>query len=230
MDLEPTAEDDFKLRLLLPANWEAIEQGRAAVSADEQSGEAWLALGKAYRKAVHSRGSSLDQDFGEYYLPLTIEAFEKAAELMPENAEAHVGLAEMTLLPIYAERKTDPETLQKIYAELALAESLEEERPLKMGELTVEMVRFFLEFYEQDLQTPTPSSTISPTATRRAATATLTARATQAPSPIATLTPATPAGETIPEQRYSPIIFYGIGFATVGLVILAIYLNRRRER
>lgn len=71
----------------------------------------------------------------------------------------------MAFVPLFSERQTDPADLQIVLDELALAERLESHRPPESGEITAEMVRFYLEIYQEAMLTPTPSITARATAT-----------------------------------------------------------------
>lgn len=148
-DLEPTAEDDFEINLIIPERWQAVETARAQADANPQSGAAWLALGKAYRQVIYSKAPRLHKYFGAVYYERGLEAYQNAVELLPDSAEAHAGLAEMRLVPLFTERSASPEELQAVLDELALAEQLEAARPPQAGELPASLVRFFVEIFQE---------------------------------------------------------------------------------
>lgn len=241
LELEPTAEDDFSLRTLQPTRWQEIKAKRLPLQTNPQNGQNWLALGKAYRLVVYSKGPLLDKNFGAYYQPLAVAAFQKASELLPENAEAHVGLADMYLAAIYRSTQANLDGLQKVLDELALAEQLESQRPPEAGELRADHVRFYLEAYRYNLAQAATREAQTQTAARSTQLAeTLTAELTASPtatSQLPTLTPQpivtsalsptpAPAGD-----RPAPALLGGILLIAGSLgLLVALVLWRRSQR
>jgi hypothetical protein len=241
LELEPTAEDDFSLRTLQPARWQEIKAKRLPLQTNPGSGQNWLALGKAYRLVVYSKGPVLDKNFGAYYQPLAVEAFQKASELLPDNAEAHVGLADMYLAAIYRSTQANPDGLQKVLAELALAEQLESQRPPEEGELRADHVRFYLEAYQFNLAQAATHEAQTQTAARSTELAgTLTAQLTASPTvtpppPSSTPQPAaSPTPSPIPApagNRPAPALLGGILLIVGSLgLLVALVLWRRSQK
>ncbi len=234
-DLEPSPADDFQILLLQPALWQELQNRQGLVAVSPQDGQAWLELGKAYRRAIFSKVPSGDADFSAYYLPRAIEAYQKAIELLPAAAEPHVGLAEMNLVPLFALHAASEAELEPVLDELALAEALELQNPPEAGVLSVEMLRYYLDILSQRQQraatqvaqsSPTPGPTSALTAT---ALPTLAASATSAASstdqPAATSTP------VVGKRNASNLFTLGAGVLVGGglLLLLAAYLLYRRN-
>lgn len=235
-DLEPSPADDFQIRLLQPALWQELQNRQGLVAVSPQDGQAWLELGKAYRMAIFSKVPAGDADFSAYYLPKAIEAYQKAIELLPAAAEPHVGLAEMNLVPLFTLRTASEADLQPVMDELALAEALELQNPPEAGELSLEMLRYYLEILAQRPQgAPAQVAQNSPTP---APTSAQTARVQ--PKLAASATPGSPTPH-LPTAASPPVVggrnasnffAWGAGVLLAGglLLLLAAYLLYRRSR
>ena len=99
-DLEPDSQDNFEVSLVMPRVWEQVLAERKNAASDPQDGEAWGRLGKAY-KEIWVYGKGFRQDAGGIDLyQLSVEAYEQAVTLLPEDALWHAGFAD--LLSTYA--------------------------------------------------------------------------------------------------------------------------------
>ena len=103
-DLEPTAEDNFKIEMVAPSVWQEVLKEQAYVAQNPKDGEAWGMLGKLYKQLTFSpkgRGFRSDIDEGVRALyQLSQQAYEKAVTLKPDDPLWHAGYAD--LLGYYA--------------------------------------------------------------------------------------------------------------------------------
>jgi len=91
-NFEPGPEDDFKVTLLRLDKWQELETARQAARTNPQDGQAWLDLADLYFfLAVHSHGRLFPSTFGASYIPQAIEAYQKAAGLLPEYPTPHLA-------------------------------------------------------------------------------------------------------------------------------------------
>jgi hypothetical protein len=127
-NFEPTSQDDFAVWLMDPALWKQLEGDQAAVQADSSNGLAWLKLASLYRTLATS-GYNSPSIFNTTYLPLSLEAFQKAADLLPDHPVPHDGLALVTLAQYVTSGYIPAEAMQFIQAQLATAKDLEAKHP-----------------------------------------------------------------------------------------------------
>ena len=127
-NFEPTSQDDFAVWLMDPALWKQLDADQAAVQADSSNGLAWLKLASLYRTLATS-GYNSPSIFNTTYLPLSLEAFQKAADLLPDHPVPHVGLALVTLAQYVTSGYVPAEAMQFIQAQLATAKDLEAKHP-----------------------------------------------------------------------------------------------------
>lgn len=101
-DLEPTVSDNFEVNLVMPSAWRQVLTEQDNVEQDPEDGEAWGRLGKLYKEmAFSSRGkgfrmetSTLDPGAGELF-QFSLQAYEKAVTLKPDDALWHAGFADL---------------------------------------------------------------------------------------------------------------------------------------
>jgi hypothetical protein len=128
-DFEPTAEDNFAVRLLRPDVWQDIEARRALVTADPQNGLAWLELAELYQQ-ISLYGLTFRQFlFSPTYYPLAVEAYQQAAAVLPEHPLPHAGLAILTLVPYLVEKNPPLDIWATFEEETQLARSLADAHP-----------------------------------------------------------------------------------------------------
>lgn len=127
-DFEPTANDDFSAWLLNPGLWQQLEAAKTTVESNPQEGQAWLTLADVYR-AISVRSYGFPSIFSESYLPLGLEAYQKAADLLPDHPAPHIGLALLTLAQYMRSVDIPPEVMQFLQDELQLAQELETLHP-----------------------------------------------------------------------------------------------------
>ncbi len=127
-DFEPTTQDDFAAWLVDPAMWQNMQSSRVAVQANPQDGQVWLTLANVYC-SLSVKAYSYPSIFAASYLPLGLDAYQKAAELLPTHPVPHVGLAMLTLAPYMRELNAPSESMQFIQDELQTAKDLEIAHP-----------------------------------------------------------------------------------------------------
>lgn len=133
-DFEPGPQDDFAIWLMDPDDWQRLEAARAAVQANPQDGQAWLHLASIYYYLSLAIPRTFPCIFAASYSPLGMEAFSKAADLLPDHPAPHMGLALLSLAPYAANQNAPPEVIQTVLDELQLARKLEVENPSLVGE------------------------------------------------------------------------------------------------
>jgi LPXTG-motif cell wall-anchored protein len=127
-DFEPGPGDDFAIWLLQPGQWQTLENARAAVQANPEDGQAWLNLASSYY-SLSSNGPGFPTIFGSCYLPQGIQAYKTAAELLPERAAPHAGLALLTLELYMVDENAPPEAIRSVLDEYQIAIELETRYP-----------------------------------------------------------------------------------------------------
>jgi hypothetical protein len=94
-NLEPTREDNISVALVWPSAWHKVELEKQKVSLNPNDGEAWGRLGKIYKELIFLRKWMRDDPGGEDLFILSLEAYERSLELLPEDALWHAGLADL---------------------------------------------------------------------------------------------------------------------------------------
>lgn len=129
-DFEPGAEDDFAIWLLMPAKWKQIVAQRAAVKTRPGDGQAWLELAYTYHILSTYWMSNAPMLFSLYYIPQAIEAYQKAAVLLPEHPAPHIGLGLLSLTSYYGKLKSAPQSvISSAQQELQVARQMEAANP-----------------------------------------------------------------------------------------------------
>ena len=127
-DFEPGPQDDFSIWLVDLGKYQELEAARAAQQANPQSGQAWLSLASIYH-SLSTTAYNQPSVFSASYLPLGIEAYRKAADLLPEHPAPHVGLALLTLAPYMTGKDAPLQVIQTVQDEFNLARELEARNP-----------------------------------------------------------------------------------------------------
>jgi hypothetical protein len=128
-NFEPGAKDDFSVELLRPDRWQELEAARAGVQEDPQNGRAWLDLAAEYQNLSLNILQLSLMRFGPSYLPLGVEAYRKAADLMPEHPVPHAGLGLLTLAQYRNDPDKPPALLHSVFDEYQIARELDARDP-----------------------------------------------------------------------------------------------------
>lgn len=125
---EPGPEDDFAIWLLQPDKWQEIAAARAAVQANPQDGKAWLQLAFVYHSLSLTR-TNTRMVFSDQFLDPCIQAYRKAAILLPDHPVPHAALGLFALEPHLAKQNAPADVLQYVQNELQVARDLEARDP-----------------------------------------------------------------------------------------------------
>lgn len=106
-DFEPQLADNFVITLVAPSVWNDVLREKSILTTKPNDGEAWGRLGMLYKRIAFSSRSkgfrtwSLSEDKGaQELIRLSIEAYQNAVTLKPNDPLWHAGFAD--LLGYYA--------------------------------------------------------------------------------------------------------------------------------
>ena len=239
-DFEPDRSSDFELSIVNPAVWQSITREQINLQSNPSDGESWGRLGKLYKEIFFYRRDFRRDEGGQQLYPLSVEAYENAVRLLPNDALWHAGFADLLSVHSYYASwegvDTTPEMLRSMQ-EIDRALDLAPNDP-KVNEIAVDMYYLFpgtIEQLESGLDflwlTATPIAD-TPTSIPASSTETLQAE----PEPVSTETPfdgtqegssavleATPTLTAIPPTAGNPLC------GSIALAPLAlIWFARRR--
>lgn len=219
-DFEPAR--NIRLEAVKPGVWERILTEQANVQANPNDGEAWGRLGMAYQEA----GSSSSEIY-----TLSYKAFQRALELMPDNADWQFGLAKLFCGQLNSGLEFYISCAQQLklaldinpYHEGANGLMIRLDDMYKNGGLSMPL--FDLSGPQPDFVILTPQPTSTPTAT-----------ATDIPASPTPLPTAASIPSSTPTQQASQSVESGSGFVWViflgGALLLAgvviVVLGRRK--
>ena len=144
-DFEPEPSNDFELSIVNPAVWQTIMREQSNLQKDPNDGEAWGRLGKLYKEIFfYRRDFRRDAGGGQIY-PLSIEAYENAVRLLPDDALWHAGFADLLAIHAYYSQWEGgdfaPEALRSMQ-EIDIALGLAPKDP-KVNEIAEKIYWFF---------------------------------------------------------------------------------------
>ena len=247
-NFEPASQDDFAIWLMDPALWQQLDADRAAMQADSSNGLAWLSLGSLYRTLATS-GYNSPSIFNTTYLPLSLEAFQKAVDLLPDHPAPHTGLALVTLAQYVTSGYVPAEAMQFIQAQLASAKDLEAKHPELANEAGISSLlvddslltyfgnvtataNFVFDSTSQARESETAAFLLTPSVTLTSPpthTPTTLPSSTPEPTPSTTSTPsAMPPGNTLSIGESMIIILLVVLF--VVLIVASALLKRPRGK
>jgi len=180
-DLEPTRAHNLSVALLMPSAWDEVLTEQANLARDPDDGEAWGRLGRIYKIASRLRRDLREDAGGRELFQLSIEAYENAVRLLPNDALWHAGFAELLFDGYYWVEYNSAEKpgLLRALHELDLAYQLDPDEPFIL-ELIDEVrsalpsglskegdtpVFLWLTATPTFLPSPTPNPTSTPTST-----------------------------------------------------------------
>lgn len=144
-DFEPSYEDDFQLSLIMPSAWQKVLNEKSNLAKNPNDGEAWGRLAKLYKEIFFFRRGFRHDAGGQELYRLSVEAYEKAVSLLPDDGLWHAGFADLLAIHAYyaAQEGEDAtaETLrsmQEIDLALGLAPN-----DLKVAEIAEKIYYFF---------------------------------------------------------------------------------------
>ena len=174
-DIEPEAKHNLSISLVLPSAWIKVLTEQGNVQNDPLDGEAWGRLGKLYKEISRLRRSTRDDDGGQQLFMMSVEAYEQAVSLLPDDALWHAGFAELLFDHYYWDEYNQAEKpgLLRAFYELALAYELKPNDPFILALLS-EINSSLPEALEMDGEgyefvwltaTPTPQMSLTPSET-----------------------------------------------------------------
>lgn len=100
-NFEPDNTWDIDIGMLKPTLWKAIQAELMNTRDNPQDGEAWGRLGKAYKEAVILDKGVRNDAAGAKMYQASVEAYQRALDLKPEDADWHAGYAELLCTKAY---------------------------------------------------------------------------------------------------------------------------------
>ena len=94
-NFEPTRENNIEISLVVPVAWKQVLEERSRLAENPEDGEAWGRLGKLYKESSYLRRLFREDEGGQDLYTLSIGAYEKALDLLPEDALWHAGFADL---------------------------------------------------------------------------------------------------------------------------------------
>jgi LPXTG-motif cell wall-anchored protein len=243
----------LRIAILQPKYYYQLMEREQAVAADPEDGDAWGFLAKSYKQLVMRERGMDDRPIGAEYFQKSVQAYQQALALKPEDVDWHYGYAELLCQKAYwSAAYTDiPDNPEKAVIDRTCADELNftlEMKPDHTG--AQELLSMFLfsdQFKVQDGRliylelspTPTrvtakPANTPAPTQTARPSRTPLLASATS-PAASASAQPSLPAVATntpLPATAAADgpgWIIWGLPAALL-LGAGAIWFIRRRQR
>jgi hypothetical protein len=200
-DFEPGAQDDFSIWLVDPGKWKELETARAAVQANPMDGQTWLDLASIYR-SLALKGYNYPSIFATSYLSPGFEAYQKAAELLPEHPEPHVGLAMLSLAAYMTDTNAPSEVMGLVQEELRIARELETAHPnlAEQADISSWMLEDSLYMYFDHITATAVSGATSTGWARETEAAALLSTPSETPSPEPSLT-----STTLPSMTPEPL-------------------------
>lgn len=122
-DLEPDRGDNFSISLVMPSAWKKVLTELEKIQDDPGDDEAWGRLAKAYKEISRLRRGFRIDPAGMELAQLSIEAYQTALELDPDDALWHAGYADHLEWWYYWGPHNSPEHERDLYLE-ALEEYL----------------------------------------------------------------------------------------------------------
>lgn len=238
---EPTPLDDFSIWLLDPTDWVELVADRAAVQANPEGGQAWLQLASNYY-SLSTVGYNFPSVFSSTYQPLGIEAYRKAASLLPDDPEPYAGLALLMLSPYMRTSDAPPDVLQAVQDELTICKELESVSPYP------ETVNVSCIFVDEALSIYSPNATAtadaiaqSTASVQKTQSAAIVEAPTASPSPMNTPTTAPASTNTdLPQPTTTPMpvqsavggqsLLILMAAGLVAVIILGLIVSKRRRR
>jgi hypothetical protein len=94
-DFEPAWEHDVEIVIISPATWNRVLREQRNVAEDPEDGEAWGRLGLAYKDIIRFRRGTRQDPGGLSAYDLSVQAYENAVTLLPDDALWHYGFADL---------------------------------------------------------------------------------------------------------------------------------------
>jgi tetratricopeptide (TPR) repeat protein len=236
-NLEPTADDNFEVDLVMPSAWKNSLTELGNISRNPRDGEAWGRLGKLYKEmSFSSRGKGfrtfpMDPGGQELY-QLGLQAYEKAVSLKPKDPLWHAGFADLLAYHAYfINMEGTDATMEEVRALHEIQQALDlAPNDAKVQEIAAQIANDFPDgmipngaSYDYPWLTATP---LPPTSRAEIIPATETRAPELAFTPTLVVVTPTPVGETQPKPGPS-LPFCGGGLI---LPIAAVIFTRTGKK
>jgi tetratricopeptide (TPR) repeat protein len=96
-DFEPTYNNNISIALVWPSAWHRVMQEENQVWNFPDDGEAWGRLAKLYKEMSRLRRGTREDAGGSWLFNQSVEAYEQALTLLPDDALWHAGYADLLL-------------------------------------------------------------------------------------------------------------------------------------
>lgn len=150
-DLEPDRSSDFALSVVNPAVWQNISREQSNLQTNPNNGESWGRLGKLYKEIFFYRRDFRRDAGGQQLYQMSVEAYEKAVTIKPDDALWHAGFADLLAVHAYYSqwegKDVTPEMLRSMQ-EIDRALELAPNDP-KVNEIAMEMYYLFPDAIER---------------------------------------------------------------------------------
>jgi hypothetical protein len=231
-DFETGRVDDFAIWLLQPTRWQELSTARTTAQEKPQDGQAWLDLANTYHSLSWISFEQPLSIFSSSYLTQGLQAYQKAAILLPDNPAPPAGLGLLTLAPYMSETNAPPEIIQTVDNELRTALELEARDPSwskkagKSAKLPA-ILKSAINLYTSNLPGTAAADTATPTAE-------VTLPPTETIAPVPSITPELFPATTLKNAEQSKnehilvIISFGAGIFIVVLITLILYKARKK--
>ena len=150
-NIEPGYEHDFELSLIMPSVWQKVLNERKNVENNPNDGEAWGRLGKLYKEMFFFRRGFRHDPGGQELYQLSVESYENAVRLLPDDGLWHAGFADLLSTHAYYAswegEDTTSETIRSMQ-EIDLALGLAPKDP-KVNEIAEKIYQLFPNAVEQ---------------------------------------------------------------------------------
>ena len=144
-DFEPDRSNDFELSIVNPAVWQNIMREQTNLQAKPNDGESWGRLGKLYKEILFYRRDFRRDRGGQELYRLSVDAYEKALALLPDDALWHAGFADLLSVHAYYSQweggDVTPEILRSMQ-EIDIALGLSP-KDAKVNEIALDMYYLF---------------------------------------------------------------------------------------
>jgi tetratricopeptide (TPR) repeat protein len=94
-DLNPDYEHNLQVALVMPQVWRRVLDEQERIANNPEDGEAWGRLGKLYKEASRLRKGNRSDAGGQELHQMSVQAYEKAVDLRPNDAAWHAGFADL---------------------------------------------------------------------------------------------------------------------------------------
>lgn len=237
-NFEPARENDFEISLIMPSAWRGVLNEKANIENNPNDGEAWGRLGKLHKEMFFFRRGFRHDAGGQELYEMSVQAYEQAVTLKPDDALWHAGFADLLAVHAYYASQegedTNAEMLRSMQEiDLALALAPNDSKVREIAETIYYLFPNAVELLEDgyDFLWLTATPVVAPTETviqPEYATSTL---ESAPPAPTATLAPVIPLSPTpmpvpVPPTARNPLC----GVALIAPLVSILWVGFKRRK